>query len=84
MELNDFFAQTLSAMTYPSDRRLFVTNKDQVLSNCGKTMPQCDYEKADTRILQHVKHAFSKGISLIQILSNETDVIILTLGVYHS
>ena len=65
------------AMTYPSDRQLFVTYKDQVLSNCGMTMPQCDYEEADTRILHHVKHALS------QILSNNTDVIILTLGVYR-
>ena len=47
-------------------------------------MPQCDHEEADTRILYHVKHALSEGMSLIQILSNDTDVIILTLGVYHT
>ena len=46
------------AMTYPSDRQLFVTYKDQVLSNCGKTMPQCDHEEAETRILYHVKNVW--------------------------
>ena len=80
IELNEYLFQTLSAMRYPSDRQLFVTYKDQVLSNCGKTMPQCDHEEADTCILYHVKHALSEGMSLIQILSNVT---ILTLGVYH-
>ena len=47
------------------------------------TMPQCDHEAADSRILHHVKHALSQSISLIQILSNDTDAIILTFGVYH-
>ena len=46
-ELNEFLAETLSALTYPSERQLIVTHHDWVLSNCGMTMPECDHEEAD-------------------------------------
>ena len=46
-------------------------------------MPECDHEEADTRILHHVKHALSQNMTFIQILSNDTDVVIIALGVYH-
>ena len=81
--LNEFLATTLNALTYPSDRQLFVTYQDRVLSNCGMTMPQCNTEEADFRILHHVKHALSENMTFIQILSNDTDVVIIALGVYH-
>ena len=81
--LNEFLATTLNALTYPSDRQLFVTYQDRVLSNCGMTMPQCNTEEADSRILYHVKHALSENMTFIQILSNDTDVVIIALGVYH-
>ena len=55
-ELNEFLAETLSALTYASERQLIVTYCDRVLSNCGMTMPECDHQEADTRILYHVKH----------------------------
>ena len=73
----------LSGMTYPSDRQLVVTYKDQVRSNCGMTMPLCDIEEADVRMLLHAKHALADGMTFIQILSNDTDVVIIALGVYH-
>ena len=81
-ELNEFLATTLTAKTYPSDRQL-VTYQDRALSNFGMTMPECDHEEADTRILHHVKHALSQNMTFIQILSNDTDVVIIALGVYH-
>ena len=82
-ELNEFLATTLTAKTYPSDRQLVVTYQDRALSNFGMTMPECDHEEADTRILHHVKHALSQNMTFIQILSNDTDVVIIALGVYH-
>ena len=59
-----------------------MTYCDRVLSNCGMTMPECDHEEADTQILYHVKHALSTNMTFVQILSNDTDVVILALGVY--
>ena len=46
-------------------------------------MPECDHKEADTRILHHVKHALSANMTFVQILSNDTDVVTLALGVYH-
>ena len=82
-ELNEFLATTLTAKTYPSDRQLVVTYQDRALSNFRMTMPECNHEEADTRILHHVKHALSQNMTFIQILSNDTDVVIIALGVYH-
>ena len=47
-------------------------------------MPVCSHEEADTRLLHHVKHALSENMTFVQILSNDTDVVILALGVYHT
>lgn len=82
-ELNEFLAERLSSMTYPEGRELYVTFEDKVLSNCEKTMPDCDHEEADSRLLHHAKHALNEGMTYINIVSNDTDVIILALGVYH-
>ena len=82
-ELNEFLAERLSSMTYPEGRELYVTFEDKVLSNCKKTMPDCDHEEADSRLLHHAKHALNEGMTYINIVSNDTDVIILALGVYH-
>jgi len=84
IELNEFPAETLSALTYPSDRQFIVTHHENILSNCGMTMPVCSHEEADTRLLHHVKHALSENMTFVQILSNDTDVVILALGVYHT
>ena len=77
--MNEFLATTLTAKTYPSDRQLVVTYQDRALSNFGMTMPECDHEEADTRILHHVKHALSQNMTFIQIFSNDTDVVIIAL-----
>ena len=81
-ELNVYLAETLSAMTYLEGRQLFITNKEKVLSNCGVAMGDCDHEEADTRMIIHIKHALSLGMTTIQVLSSDTDVIIILLGVY--
>ena len=75
-ELTEFLAETLSALTYASERQLIVTYCDRVLSNCGMTMPECDPQEADTRILHHVKHALSTNMTFVQILSNDTDALL--------
>ena len=61
-----------------------MTHCENILSNCGMTMPVCSHEEADTRLLHHVKHALSENMTFVQILSNDTDVVILAVGVYHT
>ena len=82
-ELNEYLAETLSALSYPQGRELFVTSQEKVLSNCGTAMPDSDQEEADSRLLLHAKSALSQNMTFVYIISNDTDVIIIALGVYH-
>ena len=81
--LNKFLAEKLTAMACPPDRQVLVTFQEKVLSNCVTTMGNCDHEEADTRILLHLKHALSEGMERIKIVSNDTDIVIIALGIYH-
>ena len=82
-ELNTYLAEKLTLLGYPEGRQLFVTCQEKVLSNGAITMNNCDHEEADSRIMLHVQHALSEGMNRIKILSNDTDVIIIALGIYH-
>ena len=78
-----FLAEELTPLTYPEGRQLYATSKENVLSNGSLPMEDCDHEDADSRMLLHAKHAISQGMNKVRILSNDTDVVIIGLGVYH-
>ncbi len=44
----------------------------------------CDHEEADSRLLVHVKDAVSKVHSKILVRTVDTDVVIITLGLFNS
>ena len=46
-------------------------------------MEDSDHEDADSRMMLHVRHALSQGMNRVKILSNDTDIVIIGLGVYH-
>ena len=46
-------------------------------------MPDSDHEEADSRVILHTAHALAANMSYIYVMSNDTDVIIIALGVYH-
>ena len=83
-ELYTFLAQKLLTFTYPTGRQLFSTCGERVLSNCVTSMEDSDYEQADSRMMVHVQHGLSQGMNRVKILSNDTDVVIIALGVYHT
>ena len=82
-ELYTFLAEELTPLTYPEGRQLYATSKENILSNGSLPMEDCDHEDADSRMLLHAKHAISQGMNKVRILSNDTDVVIIGLGVYH-
>ena len=82
-ELNKFLAQKLTTFTYPEGKQLFLTCEGNVLSNTAASMDDSDHEEADSRMMLHVQHALTQGMNRIKILTNDTDVIIIALGVYH-
>ena len=47
-------------------------------------MPKGSHDETVTRLLHHMKHAMSENMTFVQILSDDTDVGILALGVYHT
>lgn len=49
----------------------------------SRTMPDCNHEEADTRIVAHVMHALQQGSATIQIRTVDTDVIAILIGKYH-
>ena len=49
----------------------------------SSTMPDCNHEEADTRMVVHVMHALQQGLATIQIRTVDTDVIAILIGKYH-
>ena len=49
----------------------------------SSTMPDCNHEEADTRMVIHVMHALQQGSATIQIRTVDTDVIAILIGIYH-
>ena len=47
-------------------------------------MEDSDHEEADSRMMVHVQHGLSQGMNRVKILSNDMDVVIIALGVYHT
>ena len=82
-ELNIFLAQQLTTYSYPEGRQFFATCEEKVLSNTSFTMADSDQEGADTRLMLHAKHCLSEGLNRIKILIDDTDVIVIALGIFH-
>jgi len=73
-ELNEFHAETLTALTYPSSKEIFITHQDKVLTNFTAIMENSDIEEADSRMMLLVKDALMQNMTFIYIISNDTDV----------
>ena len=82
-EVYRFLAESLSALQYPSSRQVFITCQRAVLSNTAMTMHESNIEGAESRILLHVRHALMQGMSKIKIISNNSNLVVIALGLYH-
>ena len=82
-QLNIVLAELLTSLTYQQNRQLIVTCQRKVLTSGSLEMEESNIEDARCRILLHVKHALTEGISRIKIITFDEDVPIVGLGVYH-
>ena len=82
-ELFVFMAECLSALRYQPNRQFFITCQQAVLTNGQIAMSESNIEGVEARIFLHVKHALSEGNSLITIVTNDTNVVVIALGIYH-
>ena len=81
-ELFTFLSEHLVIQSYPEGKLLFTTVNNQVLCNKNVCMNECDHEEADTRMLLHLKDCLSSGLKDICIISPDTDVLVILLGIF--
>ena len=46
-------------------------------------MGECNHEKADTRIVVHVRHALERGAESVLVRTVDTDVVVILVGKFH-
>ena len=68
---------------YPEGKSIFVTVNNTVLCNRQACFPNCDHKEADTRMMLHVRDSLANGFQVIQIVTSDTDVLVILLGVFR-
>ena len=56
-----------------------MSNKDITSSR----LEMCNHEEADSRMFVHVYDASINGYEKIKVLTVDTDVIVIAIGIYH-
>ena len=52
------------------------------VGNNNPTMPSCNHEEADTRLVVHILHALEQRLKRIEVCTVDTDVIVILVGVF--
>ena len=87
-EFYEFLARLLIQRINVDNKIFVVTLNDKVLSlpkeklNLDHLEP-CNHEEADTRMFLHAKHASDTGSLYVRIRSNDTDVIVIGIGIFE-
>ena len=77
-------ANKISSRNFSPYKFVYVTNNENVFNNQGKNMPTCsNHEESDTRIIVHLVHALSLGHKIFEIRTVDSDIIIISIGIYH-
>lgn len=82
-ELFGFLADKIVSMN--TDATIVVTKEDNVVSNKAidtDFIAPCTHEEADTRMFLHAKHAAIGGSKSINIVSSDTDVVVIGVAVF--
>ena len=70
------------------DKTLITTHHSEVVSNKSSfntdDLAPCSHEEADYRMILHVADMVKQNIKKIRILSNDTDVVIISLAFFHT
>ena len=62
---------------------IFITENEKVLCNLQQCLDDCDNEETDTRIAVHLKDSLVRGYEHINIAYEDTNILIILLGIYH-
>ena len=84
-ELFQFLSDKVSSNNWPDGKEVFITPGTDVISRgSAHSMPRCDHEEADIKIVIHLKDALDKGCSTCLVHTVDTDVVVILIGKYHS
>ncbi|KAG0725625.1 hypothetical protein GWK47_038253 [Chionoecetes opilio] len=84
-ELFQFLSDKVGSSDWPDGKGVFITSGTNVISRgSDHSMPRCDHEEADTRIVVHLKDALDKGCTNCLVRTVDTDVVAILIGKYHS
>jgi len=81
-ELFSLLSEKVKDFNPPQDKNVLITSEEKVLvaGEASLTMPDCNHEEADTRILLHVLHALECGAKTVLVRTVDTDVVVLLIG----
>ncbi|KAK3750309.1 hypothetical protein QZH41_001768 [Actinostola sp. cb2023] len=84
-ELFAFLTSKVAAYNWPEGKTVYVTSGISVISiGSDRSMPECNHEEADTRIVVHVLHAIQVDQSQsVLVRTVDTDVIVILIGKFH-
>lgn len=87
-ELFRFLAEQSVATLNSDDKEVYCTTGDKVLASPERedtsTLQPCTQEEADSRMALHVQDATSRGLKKIMIRTNDTDVVVLAVSLFHA
>ena len=80
-ELFHFLSIKIMEFKFPDGKDIFLIDGSFVLTNSTtQTIPQCDHEEADTRLIIYLIDALKKGLSTCLVRTVDTDVIVVLIG----
>jgi hypothetical protein len=83
-ELFAFLSETIENSTFPPEKEVVVTfGQNVIVRGSDHSMPPCDHEEADSRMLLHLQDALQQGARDCLIRTVDTDVLIILIGKFH-
>ena len=84
MELFQFLNASVSQALIPVGKTIVLTDLENVLS-FGETfsLPPCNHEEADTRIMVHLAQSLRDGMTKFVIKTSDSDVVAILTSLYH-
>ena len=84
IELFSLFTNTAARQEVADKKELYITSDESVISiGNAPSMPNCNHEEADTRIVVHLLHSVQRGNKKILVKTVDTDIIVILLGKFE-
>lgn len=83
-ELFAFLSKKLASVECAENKVIVVTcDSEVILRGTDRSMPPCDHEEADTRLIIHLQDALLNGCSNCMVRTVDTDVVVILIGKFH-